>query len=110
MQKRHGQYLQFAICCKADFCGIFTLPLQRPVKPVSVSVTPPPTVWWPDIHAPVAQWIEHRPPEPGAQVRILSGVPASPTNCRPLLFQRNRSRSFGRCIERAGAGGRSGAV
>ena len=24
--------------------------------------------------APVAQWIEHRPPEPGAQVRILSGV------------------------------------
>lgn len=39
MQKRHGQYLQFAICCKADFCGIFALPLQRPVKPVSVSVT-----------------------------------------------------------------------
>ena len=26
--------------------------------------------------APVAQWIEHRPPEPGAQVRILSGVPS----------------------------------
>ena len=28
-------------------------------------------------YAPVAQWIEHRPPEPGAQVRFLSGVPKS---------------------------------
>ena len=26
-------------------------------------------------YAPVAQWIEHRPPEPGAEVRSLSGVP-----------------------------------
>src|SRR5579875_2822054 len=25
--------------------------------------------------APVAQWIEHRPPEPGAQVRVLPGAP-----------------------------------
>jgi hypothetical protein len=25
-------------------------------------------------HAPVAQGIEHRPPEPGAQVRILPGA------------------------------------
>ena len=27
------------------------------------------------IYAPVAQWIEHRPPEPGALVRFQSGVP-----------------------------------
>lgn len=26
------------------------------------------------IYAPVAQWIEHRPPEPGALVRFQSGV------------------------------------
>ena len=26
-------------------------------------------------YAPVAQWIEHRPPEPVAEVRFLSGVP-----------------------------------
>ena len=28
-----------------------------------------------NLPAPVAQWIEHRPPEPGAGVRIASGVP-----------------------------------
>jgi hypothetical protein len=27
---------------------------------------------------PVAQWIEHRSPEPGAQVRFLSGTPSEP--------------------------------
>ena len=26
------------------------------------------------LHAPVAQWIERRPPEPGAQVRFLPGA------------------------------------
>jgi len=29
--------------------------------------------------APVAQGIEHRPPEPGAEVRILPGAPVSLT-------------------------------
>ncbi len=26
------------------------------------------------VQAPVAQWIEHRPPEAGAQVQLLSGA------------------------------------
>ena len=30
--------------------------------------------------APVAQWIEHRPPEPGAWVRFPSGVPFQPSD------------------------------
>ncbi len=41
-------------------------------------------------YAPVAQWIEHRPPEPGAEVRFLSGVPlkikAYHINGTPFLF------------------------
>src|SRR5262249_5395398 len=32
---------------------------------------------------PVAQWIEHRSPEPGAQVQFLSGTPFEP---RPRFF------------------------
>ena len=31
-------------------------------------------------YAPVAQWIEHRPPEPCAVVRFHSGVPQSKTD------------------------------
>ena len=35
-------------------------------------------------HAPVAQWIEHRPPEPVAGVRVSPGVPPSaPTTPEP---------------------------
>ena len=31
---------------------------------------------WENTHsAPVAQWIEHWPPEPGARVRVAAGVP-----------------------------------
>lgn len=28
-------------------------------------------------HAPIAQWIEHRPPEPGAGVRVALGAPSN---------------------------------
>ena len=50
-------------------------------------------------HAPVAQWIEHRPPEPGAQVRILSGVPSGgvrlfrPRKMRKDAVSGNETRS-----------------
>ena len=44
-------------------------------------------------HAPVAQWIEHRPPEPGALVRFQSGVPLDkdlePFALRAFSFSQN---------------------
>ncbi len=32
-------------------------------------------MWYSEGEVPVAQWIEHRSPEPGAQVQFLSGTP-----------------------------------
>ena len=51
---------------------------------------------WP---APVAQWIEHRPPEPVAQVRVLPGVPGSAYRGRDrpsLSVVRRRRRALSR--------------
>lgn len=39
------------------------------------------------IYAPVAQWIEHRPPEPGAEVRFLSGVPSLENQALPVRLE-----------------------
>ena len=36
--------------------------------------------------APVAQGIEHRPPEPGAQVRFLPGAPTSFVHAEACFF------------------------
>ena len=47
-------------------------------------------------HAPLAQGIEHRPPEAGAQVRILPGAQRR----RPLTWN-NRSAAFRTCNKRA---------
>ena len=38
-------------------------------------------------NAPVAQWIEHRSPEPGAEVRFLSGAPVETCNGTAWQFR-----------------------
>ena len=43
--------------------------------------------------APVAQWIEHRFPEPGAQVRVLSGVPFISNTNRGIVAESSVERS-----------------
>ena len=42
------------------------------------------------MNAPVAQGIEHRPPEPGAQVRFLPGAPMIIRACGSVLFLHGR--------------------
>lgn len=37
------------------------------------------------VYAPVAQGIEHRPPEAGAEVRILAGAPHGVGECRSAV-------------------------
>lgn len=48
---------------------------ERSPLPISVTDRPPMLVALSRVEAPLAQGIEHRPPEPGAQVRILQGAP-----------------------------------
>lgn len=56
-------------------------------------------------YAPVAQWIEYRPPKPGAGVRVSPGVPSSSRRVDPIpsaslqsSFRSLGSLSFGQTI------------
>lgn len=72
------------------------------------------------VHAPVAKWIRHRPPEPESQVRILSGVPSSSKAAgrdrRLLLFAPaclvdvQRARAGKCCVPKSDHDARAGGV